>query len=140
MYQQAANTLKRHRRRLVAAIVSQKQIDTRWRELRRFWRLAVPEHGTRALPHAVKTTEVICADVDVYHLADSQMGRISRHIPQYASIELSADYKVTEDVKIWQIEKLSRNVKPFQNGHDQQVAPLGGGLQVGDVRRGHPGS
>ena len=124
MYQQAANTLKRHRRRLVAAIVSQKQIDTRWRELRRFWRLAAPEHGTRALPHAVKTTEVICADVDVYHLADSQMGRISRHIPQYASIELSADYKVTEDIKIWQIEKLSRNVKPFQNGHDQaQVEP-----------------
>lgn len=111
IFHEAARSLNRHRRRLVAAIVSQRQIDTRWRQLRPFWRLVAPEHGTRALPHAVKTTEVICADVDVYFSISSHVGRLASHVPRYATIELLDNYNVTEDVKGWLDEKLSNDNK-----------------------------
>jgi hypothetical protein len=126
IFHEAASSLNRHRRRLVAAIVSQRQIDTRWRELRPFWRLVAPEHGTRALPHAVKTTEVICADVDVYLNISSHVGRLASHVPRYATIELLDNYNVTEDVKYWLKEKLSNDNKIIgetaTNEYNQQMA------------------
>jgi hypothetical protein len=101
LYHLATATLKRHRRRLIAAIRSQQQIDNRWRELRPFWRLVAPEHGTRAHPHPVKTTEVICADVDVYYHNGSQIGRLAGHVPRYATLQLSEDFSVARDVRNW---------------------------------------
>jgi hypothetical protein len=98
-FEQAVVTLKRHGQRLASATVAQRQVDQRLRQLRPVWKLVAPEHGTRALPHAVKPTEAVCADVDVYF--GNSVGRLAGRVPRFATMELCDDYNVHDDLKRW---------------------------------------
>jgi len=112
-FQQSARELKQHHQRLEAAIVAEHRPLSRLRQLRPHWRLTAPEHGTRAAPHPARPTEVLAADVDVHHLststsasassaaAGSQLGRLARRVPRYATVELQSNYKVELDTKEW---------------------------------------
>lgn len=118
-FETASAVLSRHCRRLQDAIVAQARPDQRLLELRskQSWRLVAPEHGTRALPHAARPTEIVACDVDLYHSQHQQpsssgatsqateihavLGRIAKRVPRYATMELREDYVVDNDLKIW---------------------------------------
>ena len=106
-FAKACDTLKRHRKRLAAAIVAQDQPDRRLRQLRPQWRLVAPEHGTRALAHATRPTEVIACDVDVY-LKGTVLGRLASRVPRYATMELRQEYSVQQDLDQWEKEHFSK--------------------------------
>lgn len=106
-FSNARDTLQRHRRRLAAAVVAQAQPDRRFRQLRPQWRLVAPEHGTRALPHATRPTEVIACDVDVYWKG-RVLGRLASLVPRYATIELKHEYAVQKDLDEWENEYFSK--------------------------------
>lgn len=111
---------RRHRRRLSAAIVAQSLIDRRLKELRPFWRLVAPEHGTRAMPHAARPTEVVAADVDVYRKAeDVASGRLASRVPRYATMELLSEYIVDNDLRIWK-NKFFKQVKKNSDEKEQE--------------------
>lgn len=108
-YESAACTLRTHGRRVRAAVVAQSVTDHRWRQLRCQWRLQAPEHGSRALPHATRPTEVVAASVDVYGgsgttaaatgstnttTTATTAGRLARRVPRYATLELRDEYNV----------------------------------------------
>jgi hypothetical protein len=107
-YEKAAATLRKHRLRLQKTVVAQSKPDQRLRELRAQWRLVAPEHGTRALPHAARATEVVAADVDVYNRtsadASFRLGRLVSRVPRYATIELQDDCNLSHDMKVWEDE------------------------------------
>ena len=98
VFEKASRVLKRHQLRLEAATKAQRIPDQRLRELRSQWRLVAPEHGTRAKPHAVRPTEVVAVDVDVYDPTgggtgtSSLVGRLASQVPRYATVELTDDY------------------------------------------------
>ena len=98
VFEKASRVLKRHQIRLEAATKAQRIPDQRLRELRSQWRLVAPEHGTRAKPHAVRPTEVVAVDVDVYDPTgggsgtSSLVGRLASQVPRYATVELTDDY------------------------------------------------
>jgi hypothetical protein len=96
-FEKASGVLSRHRRRIAAAIVAQNRPDARLRQLRSQWRLCAPEHGTRALPHAARPTEIVACDVDLYH-NNSTTGRIASRVPRYATMELREDYSLQDDL------------------------------------------
>ena len=106
-FEEAAEVLQRHTKRIAAAVTAQSIMDQRLRALRPNWRLVAPEHGTRAQPHAVRPSELVAIDVDVYNRdrtggqASMKLGRIARRVPRYATIELQDDYDVKEDLKDW---------------------------------------
>jgi len=101
-FQKASSTLARHRRRLAEAIVTQKLPDERLKQLRPLgWRLTAPEHGTKALPHAPRPTEVVAVDVDVYSKLGTALGRLTRRIARYATLEVRDDYRVQADLEKW---------------------------------------
>jgi hypothetical protein len=97
----AEKVLDRHQNRLAAAIVAQARPDQRLRQLRPHWRLVAPEHGTRALPHATRPTELTACDVDVYSKGSESLGRLASRVPRYATVELKEDYKVYSDLTEW---------------------------------------
>jgi hypothetical protein len=103
-FEKAETVLDRHKRRLAAAIVAQAQPDKRLRQLRPHWRLVAPEHGTRALPHATRPTELIACDVDVYSKGNESLGRLASRVPRYATVELKDDYHVQPDLDVWHKE------------------------------------
>jgi len=112
-FEEAANVLERHERRMAAALTAQSVMDERFKDLRPHWRLVAPEHGTRAQPHAARPSELVAIDVDVYDRdrtgggnqavlgRSSTMGRIARRVPRFATIELQDDYKVNDDLVAW---------------------------------------
>lgn len=100
-FNKAGDVFARHRRRLAGAIVAQAQPDSRLRQLRPQWRLVAPEHGTRALPHATRPTEVVACDIDVYLKSGVVLGRLARRVPRYATMELKEDYSVEKDLAKW---------------------------------------
>ena len=112
-FEEAAQVLERHERRMAAAITAQSVLDERLKNLRPQWRLVAPEHATRALPHATRPSELVAIDVDVYDRdrtgggnqavlgGSSTMGRIARRVPRFATIELQDDYKVNDDMAAW---------------------------------------
>ena len=99
-FRQSALQFQQHQERLQMALVAEQRPLNRLRQLRPHWRLVAPEHGTRAAPHAARPTEVLAADVDLYH--SSQPGRLARRVPRYATVELKANYQVEHDVVQWQ--------------------------------------
>lgn len=101
-FEKASSAFRRHRRRLAAAVVAQARPDCRLRNLRPQWRLVAPEHGTRALPHAVRPTEVVAFDVDVYKKEGSSLSRLAKRVPRYATMELKDNYLIDQDLKEWE--------------------------------------
>jgi hypothetical protein len=97
-FAQSAVALDRHLQRLRRAIVAQAQPDNRLRHLRSQWRLVAPEHGSRALAHAARPTEVVACDVDLYAKERISLGRLARRIPRYATIELKTNYVAQDDL------------------------------------------
>lgn len=100
-FHNSTKVLKRHKRQLMDAIVAQQQPDRRLRQLRSQWRLVAPEHGTRALPHATRPTEVLAADVDVHGATTATLGRLAKRIPRFATIELDESYPLKEHARRW---------------------------------------
>ena len=98
-FAKAAKDFARHKRRLELSVVAQARPDERLRQLRKQWRIVAPEHGVRALPHAVRATETIACDVDLY--VTRNLGRQASHVPRFATMELKADYDVKTDVQEW---------------------------------------
>lgn len=100
VFDKASRVLQRHQARLQAAVTAQSVPDQRLRQLRSQWRLVAPEHGTRAKPHAVRPTEVVAVDVDVYDptggggssFGTSLVGRLASQVPRFATVELTDDY------------------------------------------------
>ena len=103
----AEQTLTRHAQRLAAAVAAQQIVDHRITELRPWWRLVAPEHGTRAKPHPVKAIEVVAIDVDVYDRdrtgggVHSARQGIARRVPRYATIELPDKFSIHRNVQLW---------------------------------------
>ena len=113
-YDNAVTVLSRHERRLSASLSVRRILDARLRTLRKRWRLVAPEHGTRTVG-PVRPREVVAVDVEVYDRdrlgggnravddptaqALSQLGRIARRVPRFATMELDDDYDVKEDIK-----------------------------------------
>lgn len=113
-YDNAYTVLNRHERRLSASLSVRRILDARLRTLRKRWRLVAPEHGTRT-SGPVRPREVVAIDVEVYDRdrlgggnravddptaqAVSQLGRIARRVPRFATMELDDDYDVTANVK-----------------------------------------
>lgn len=113
-YDNAVAVLSRHERRLSASLSVRRILDARLRALRKRWRLVAPEHGTRTVG-PVRPREVVAVDVEVYDRdrlgggnravddptaqALSQLGRIARRVPRFATMELDDDYDVTENIK-----------------------------------------
>jgi hypothetical protein len=100
-FHESSKTFKRHKRQLTDAIVAQQQPDRRLRQLRSQWRLVAPEHGTRALPHATRATEVLAADVDVHGTTSAALGRITKRIPRFATVELHESFPLRELCQKW---------------------------------------
>lgn len=113
-YDSAVTVLSRHERRLSASLSVRRILDARLRALRKRWRLVAPEHGTRTVG-PVRPREVVAVDVEVYDRdrlgggnravddptaqALSQLGRIARRVPRFATMELDDDYDVTDNFK-----------------------------------------
>mmetsp|Transcript_17861 Transcript_17861/g.28037 ORF Transcript_17861/g.28037 Transcript_17861/m.28037 type:complete len:723 (-) Transcript_17861:179-2347(-) len=113
-YDNAVTVLSRHERRLSASLSVRRILDARLRALRKRWRLVAPEHGTRTVG-PVRPREVVAVDVEVYDRdrlgggnravddptaqALSQLGRIARRVPRFATMELDDDYDVKENIK-----------------------------------------
>jgi len=113
-YGNAVTVLSRHERRLSASLSVRRILDARLRALRKRWRLVAPEHGTRTVG-PVRPREVVAVDVEVYDRdrlgggnravddptaqALSQLGRIARRVPRFATMELDDDYDVKENSK-----------------------------------------
>lgn len=113
-YDNAVTVLSRHERRLSASLSVRRILDARLRALRKRWRLVAPEHGTRTVG-PVRPREVVAVDVEVYDRdrlgggnravddptaqALSQLGRIARRVPRFATMELDDDYDVKENSK-----------------------------------------
>ncbi|KAL7496678.1 hypothetical protein ACHAWT_004764 [Skeletonema menzelii] len=113
-YDNAVTVLSRHERRLSASLSVRRILDARLRTLRKRWRLVAPEHGTRTVG-PVRPREVVAVDVEVYDRdrlgggnravddptaqALSQLGRIARRVPRFATMELDDDYDVKENIK-----------------------------------------
>ncbi len=116
-YDNAVMVLSRHERRLSASLSVRRILDARLRALRKRWRLVAPEHGTRTVG-PVRPREVVAVDVEVYDRdrlgggnravddptaqALSQLGRIARRVPRFATMELDDDYDVKENIKSFQ--------------------------------------
>ena len=99
-FTRAKTVLDRQQRRLTEAIVAQAQPDRRWRQLRSSWKMVAPEHGTRAKPHATRPTETIACDVDIYRT--SALGRLARHVPRYATLEIPHEFDLKQAVQSWE--------------------------------------
>ncbi|CAB9504461.1 expressed unknown protein [Seminavis robusta] len=87
VFDKMSRVLQRHCHRLQSAMSAQAIPDARLKQLRPQWRLVAPEHGTRAKPHAVRPTEVVAVDVDVYDpiggvLGQSLAGRLASQVPR----------------------------------------------------------
>jgi hypothetical protein len=109
-FEAASVVLERHRRRLAAAIVAQAQPEARLRALRPTWRLVAPEHGTRALPHATRSTELVACDVDVYWKGGDTLGRLASRVPRYATMELKEDFDEKHELDRWMKDTVSSRV------------------------------
>jgi len=102
-FKSAAFFLKRFHKRCRVVTTAQKVLDRRLLELRKRWRLAAPEHGKVEGP--VRPQETVAIDIEIYDRDRSSMvgsdglGRIARIVPRYATIELSDDYDIKEDLK-----------------------------------------
>ncbi|KAL7580719.1 hypothetical protein ACA910_001004 [Epithemia clementina (nom. ined.)] len=117
-FRHSALQLQQHKSRLQLAIAAEHRPMNRLRQLRPHWRLVAPEHGTRAAPHAARPTEVLAADVDIYH--SSQPGRLARRVPRYATVELKSNYKVEMDALRW--KNRSNNNKRMKLDASNDVA------------------
>lgn len=102
----AAEFLDLHKRRLEGSLDRQRLIDRRYLQLRKQWRLAAPEHGTRVLG-PVRPNEVIAVDVETYdrdrmggtsHLPNEARRRLARMVPRYATIELEPPSKKSKPI------------------------------------------
>jgi hypothetical protein len=128
----AGHLLGLHAKRLRAGAAAQSRPDARLRELRPHWRLVAPEHGSRALPHPARPTEVVAVDVDAYHQHGSAggpspaplLGRLTSRVPRYATIELRDDYRFESDLETWQQRfRGSKNDNENDNAGDMDVEP-----------------
>ena len=125
IFDKASRVLQRHEARLKEAIVAQAIPDQRLRQLRPQWRLVAPEHGSRAKPHATRPTEVVAVDVDVYDptgggslSANSLVGRLASKVPRFATIELTDQYDVNEQVKKQRIKEQEQQDSSQEQSED----------------------
>lgn len=103
----AAKFLSLHKRRLEGSLDRQRLIDRRYLQLRKQWRLAAPEHGTRVLG-PVRSNEVIAVDVEtydrdrfggIYHLPNEARRRLARLVPRYVTIELEPPSEIIKELE-----------------------------------------
>ena len=120
-YKHTSTVLSRHSKRLSKSISIMHTIDNKLFTLRKQWKLCAPEHGVRAVG-PVRSKEVIAVDVDVYNnnrimsssttttatATTSQLGRIARRVPRYATIEIDDEYNMMNDIK--SLRKKVKNV------------------------------
>lgn len=138
----AARTLARHARRLSASVAAARAVDARLRSLRRRWRLAAPDHGTRTTG-PVRPREVVAVDVEVYdapapareggHAAGAgpprgvARGRIARRVPRFVTVELDDDYDASAD-----LAALRRRVREVVQGLKDGTKEDGGAPPLAD--------
>jgi len=120
-YKHTSTVLSRHSKRLSKSISIMQTIDNKLFTLRKQWKLCAPEHGVRTVG-PVRSKEVIAVDVDVYNnnriihpssststaTTSSQLGRIARRVPRYATIEIDDEYNMMSDIK--SLRKKVKNV------------------------------
>jgi len=131
----ATEFLEKQQERLAASVLAQSVMDDRLQQLRKRWRLVAPEHGTRAKPHAVRPTEIVALDVDVYDRdrtgggsqalkqgndSNKVQGRIARRVPRFAVVELNDDYSV--DMTKW-MERCDKKEDEKKNSEVVAVTP-----------------
>ncbi|GAX09604.1 hypothetical protein FisN_38Lh025 [Fistulifera solaris] len=130
-FHDSSKTFQRHKRQLIDAIVAQQQPDRRLRQLRSQWRLVAPEHGSRALPHAARATEVLAADVDVHGTTSAALGRLTKRIPRFATVELHESFPLEEHVhKLAKIAELDIE----EGGSTEEMMDESSGATLGDPK------
>lgn len=108
-FSSASKVLERHRRSTSASLKRQRFIDKRLLRLRKRWKLALPEHGTKVVAPA-SPHEIVAVDVEVYDIIaedeqpqsmyalkgqktlgekKNRKGRVAKMVPRYATIELA---------------------------------------------------
>ena len=109
-YESSYTSLQSHYKRLKVLTTTQHTLDTRLLELRKRWRLNVPNHGVH-VQYPIQPTDVIAVDVDiyasrndeeeVYYIGSKSNDKNSRKakVPRFATIELSNDYNIQEQMK-----------------------------------------
>ena len=129
-YSSASAVLARHGRRLASSVSARRILDGRLRSLRRRWRLAAPEHGTRTLA-PVRPREVVAVDIEVYDRGAAagggvgrSIGRIARRAPRFATVELDDGYDSKGDAG-----RLAERVGEIIGG----LASDGAGAEGGEV-------
>lgn len=121
-YEQAGYSLQQHRQRLIAAVAMQSVMDARWRTMRLQWRLAAPEHGTKAVPHAVRPTRVVTVDGDVYNTTTTTTtttasvhgnnSKVAQKIPRYATLEWKEETNIATTQNIISAWKVRHGLIP----------------------------
>jgi len=136
-YKHTSTVLSRHSKRLSKSISIMQTIDNKLFTLRKQWKLCAPEHGVRTIG-PVRSKEVIAVDVDVYNnnrimssstttttatATTSQLGRIARRVPRYATIEIDDEYNMMNDIKSLRkkVKNVLVNLKKVTNDDDDDT-------------------
>lgn len=136
-YKHTSTVLSRHSKRLSKSISIMQTIDSKLFTLRKQWKLCAPEHGVRTVG-PVRSKEVIALDVDVYNnnriihpssststATSSQLGRIARRVPRYATIEIDDEYNIMNDIKSLRkkVKNVLVNLKKVTDDDDDILHP-----------------
>ncbi|KAL3816280.1 hypothetical protein ACHAXA_008088 [Cyclostephanos tholiformis] len=133
-YDGASRALSRHARRLSLSIAATRVLDARLRELRGRWKLAVPEHGTRASAGPVRPEEAVAVDMEVYRGhgggggGGAPLGRIARRIPRFATLELDDEHDISEEVRLlrMKIKNVINGLKRANDDADDDIMEVDG--------------
>ena len=100
-FQSSTITLRQHHKRLKVVTAAQKVLDKRYLQLRKRWKLSAPEHGS-VVQAPVRSNETVAIDVDIYNQNQNQstLGKITRMVPRYATIELADDFDVDDLLEV----------------------------------------
>jgi len=128
-FQSSTFTLRQHYKRLKVVTAAQKVLDQRYLQLRKRWKLSAPEHGS-VVQAPVRPNETVAIDVDIYNQRQGQgqgqnednsrsgmmnsnamegngegvmvstLGKITRMVPRYATIELAEHFDVSDLLKV----------------------------------------
>jgi hypothetical protein len=99
-------TLRQHHKRLKVVTAAQKVLDKRYLQLRKRWKLSAPEHGS-VVQAPVRSNETVAIDVDIYNQNHNHntLGKITRMVPRYATIELADGFDVDDLLKVMDIDE-----------------------------------
>ena len=128
-YKSSSQLFQNQYKKLKVVTTTQHTIDSRLLELRKRWRLNVPNHGVH-VEYPIQPCDVIAVDVDIYarrgdddddeegddHDEEYKKNKSSvlAKVPRFATIELSNEYNIRQ-----QLERHHRHNHHGHDGHEE---------------------